>query len=380
MPNNITVNSTTYGTHEVGGTHYPVQKMGYGSNGSINVMDTKPATEDTSLNIIAELTELNTNITLGAKDESQSLAVADSSLTIFTSASGAPNQNTDLLTNSVNGWYDVGDFTTATVQIITSAGISGGGVIFEHTNDSALYPAGLATFGYEITGAQSTPLSGLTLAASTSRILKFPLHCKYFRIRTTSSVTGGTVQVSLGLSQRVLAHTTSQVYQTNATNFNVTANGTSGHNGTAAGNPVTIGAIAKNAPTTGITNGNGSRLACTPTGLLLTQPYADAAQDWHGSAVLTTTADTALKAAAGGSVRNYCTNIDYINTSAVATTLLIKDGTTVIWTGYAPANMTTPASVVFSRPRRTAANTVLNIAAGTAGANIYVNASGFIDV
>jgi hypothetical protein len=58
--------------------------------------------------------------------------------------------------------------------------------------------------------------------------------------------------------------------------------------------------------------------------------------------------------------------------------LLVKDGATVIFRGYLPANMSGDSDYVFPTPLKTTANAALNFAAITTGANIYVNAQGYV--
>ena len=301
-------------------------------------------------------------IAKGAATEADSIAVADSSLTIVTGVAGPHIQNIDMITNVVNGWFDVGDFTSTTVQLITSPGISGGAVIFEQTNDTTLAAAGSAIFGYDVAVATPTaPLFTINLSASTVRVIRFPLHCKYFRVRTSTAVLGGTAQVSMALSQRPLAHTANHVYSSSAANFSAMVSGSAGHASAATGNPVSVAGVVKTAVAAAGTNGNVSRLSVSASGANVTMPYSIPELDWQSSVVITTATDVTLKTAGGATVRNYCTNIDYINTSAVATTIIIKDGTTAIWTGYAPANMTLPASIAFIRPKKTAVNTAFSM-------------------
>lgn len=97
----------------------------------------------------------------------------------------------------------------------------------------------------------------------------------------------------------------------------------------------------------------------------------------HATAPVTTTADLAVKAAAGGNLRNYITSFQYQNIGAVATEVVLKDGSTIIWRGYAAASMAAPACVNFGTPLRGSANTAVNFAAITTGANIYINTQGY---
>lgn len=109
-------------------------------------------------------------------------------------------------------------------------------------------------------------------------------------------------------------------------------------------------------------------------------PHAIAASRWNYAGVtggLTDTSDTAVMAAGGASVRNYMTAIQYCNTSAVASEIVVKDGSTVIWRGMAPASMTSPVSVPFDVPLRGTANTALNVAMITTATATRVSAQGY---
>ncbi len=92
---------------------------------------------------------------------------------------------------------------------------------------------------------------------------------------------------------------------------------------------------------------------------------------------ITDAADVTLAAAGGASVRNYLASIQYHNTSATASEIVIKDGSTVIWRGYAPASMTVPATVAFEVPLKGTANTALNVAMITTGTATRVSAQGY---
>lgn len=84
-----------------------------------------------------------------------------------------------------------------------------------------------------------------------------------------------------------------------------------------------------------------------------------------------------IKAAGAAGVRNYTTALQYQNTNATPTEVVLKDGATVIWRGYAPANMTQPALVVFPNPLKGTAATAINFTCITALANVYVDAQGY---
>lgn len=102
--------------------------------------------------------------------------------------------------------------------------------------------------------------------------------------------------------------------------------------------------------------------------------------DWSYAAAsggIVNTTDAVLKAATAGQRTHLC-SLQIKNTHAtVATEIVVKDGSTVIWRGYAPAVMLTSDCIVFETPLVGTANTALNVAAITTGAAVYVNAQGY---
>jgi len=82
------------------------------------------------------------------------------------------------------------------------------------------------------------------------------------------------------------------------------------------------------------------------------------------------------------SLRNYLTDLSFVNNSATATAISILDGSTVIWTGYADHNPgaqpAVPVVVNLNTPLRGSPNTALNIQCATTGAGVYWSASGFV--
>ncbi len=144
-------------------------------------------------------------------------------------------------------------------------------------------------------------------------------------------------------------------------------------------NPVAIGGRASNANIAAM-SATGDLVAqlMTMIGVSIFKPYSLPEADWTNSIVLTTNTDTSLKAAAGAGIKNYLTALQVQNTHAtVETTLIIKDGTTARFTINLPANMSAPVPIIFPSPIQTAANAVLNVACGTTGSNVLVNAQGY---
>lgn len=109
------------------------------------------------------------------------------------------------------------------------------------------------------------------------------------------------------------------------------------------------------------------------------------AADWQYAtpiaSPITTNATVALKAASNNA-RNYLSSMQIYNTSATVPTIVtIKDGTTVIWTGYLPLTSATlqvmPVEVTFPKPIKGSIGTALNFAVNTTGANIFISAQGY---
>lgn len=99
-----------------------------------------------------------------------------------------------------------------------------------------------------------------------------------------------------------------------------------------------------------------------------------------GSGGIADTSDVTLVAAAGANKSNYLKSVQFINKDAsVGTEVVIKDGSTVIWRGFAPAAMITSNNVSFDVPLSSSPNTALKAAAITNSAELYINAQGYQD-
>lgn len=95
------------------------------------------------------------------------------------------------------------------------------------------------------------------------------------------------------------------------------------------------------------------------------------------------TADVALKAGSGAGKYNYLTSLQLMNADvAVATEVVVKDGSTVLFRTYLPmlaaSTAPVPVSFKFDPPLVGSNNTALNIAVITTSAMVYANAQGFV--
>lgn len=138
--------------------------------------------------------------------------------------------------------------------------------------------------------------------------------------------------------------------------------------------------VARTANPATYTNGVASDLTITTVGALVAKPYSIPELDWQYAGVaggIIDTVDKVAKAAGAAGIRNYVTGVDLINVGTVATEFVIKDGATVVWRTFLPANMTTPVDVTFSTPLRGTAATAVNLACITTGAAVYANTQGY---
>ena len=109
-----------------------------------------------------------------------------------------------------------------------------------------------------------------------------------------------------------------------------------------------------------------------------------------GTTPLSTTTSTLVNAAQSTTdyngntikLRNYLTDLSFVNNSSTATAISILDGSTVIWTGFADHNPNAqpavPVVVNLTTPLKGSPNTALNIQCATTGAGVYWSASGFV--
>lgn len=123
-------------------------------------------------------------------------------------------------------------------------------------------------------------------------------------------------------------------------------------------------------------SGTAQGTAANPTVVASSAP----ADRWFYAGItggITDTADVVVKAAGGASVRNYLTRLQYANASAaVSSEIVVKDGSTVIWRGWAQ-QAGLAQGIAFDPPLQSTANTALNVAMITTGTATRVSAQGF---
>jgi hypothetical protein len=154
--------------------------------------------------------------------------------------------------------------------------------------------------------------------------------------------------------------------------------GAAAHDAAVAGNPARIGARAQSATLAAVATGDTVDCIADLNGKLVVAPYALPETLVTGcTAAITGTSDTAVIASAGTGVRNYVTSVLVTNSHATVNTVVeIKDGSTVIWRGYAQC-LGGGFACTFPVPLRGTAATAINAANITTGSNTYVSVSGY---
>jgi len=156
--------------------------------------------------------------------------------------------------------------------------------------------------------------------------------------------------------------------------------GQAAHDAVVSGNPVRLAGRALSAAYTTVATGDTADLITTLQGALVTRPFQIPELEWSYAALsggVVNTTDVALAAAAGAGLRRYVTSVQLKNANAVATEVVLKDGSTIIWRGHLSASMGGTEEIIFSDPLRTTANAALNFACITTGAQVYINAQGY---
>jgi hypothetical protein len=146
----------------------------------------------------------------------------------------------------------------------------------------------------------------------------------------------------------------------------------------ATSNPLIMGGVARTAlPASTVVGGDAIRSTFSTSGQLVQKPYAVPELDFVFNGTVTTNTQTAIRAAQGATVRQNITQIIYQNTNATATTLTIQEASNTLIQVSCPANMANPVSLPFPTPLRSGLNAALNYTAGTTGANVLLNVTGF---
>lgn len=160
----------------------------------------------------------------------------------------------------------------------------------------------------------------------------------------------------------------------------VLAGGETAHDSSvSAADPVLVGWEARGSDGTAVTSGDAVRAISTLLGKSVVYPYALPGSTWSyaSQTAVTDAADDVAKAAGAAGVRHYISSVQVINgDDDTGTAVVIKDGSTVIWQGWAEQTGG-GCSAKFDPPLRGTAATAVNVANVTTGATTFFNLQGF---
>jgi hypothetical protein len=142
--------------------------------------------------------------------------------------------------------------------------------------------------------------------------------------------------------------------------------------------PMLVGGIVRTAlPAATVVAGDAVRATFSRSGQLVLKQFAPGDLDFVVNTTVTTATQTAIRAAQGANICQNVTQITYQNTNATATTLTIQDASATLIAISVPASMTLAQQLTFPTPLRGSANAALNYTAGTTGASVLLNVTGF---
>ncbi len=318
---------------------------------------------------------------LGASEPSNALPVSFATK-VLVSGNAGMTTGLNLLAADGASATAVEAYHSVLFQILSTAGITAGVISFEQSLDGLTWFPLLST---DAAAVNLNPASTLTVAANTTRSFSAGLMGRFLRLRVSTNMVGGSVRAVAVLSQHVHRPAALNVQQGTAASMLVTATpsgtytvgGAAAQSAASSGKPVRAAGRVNTAADTTLVAGDVSDLFMSTSGQLIVKPFAAGELDWQYTAVLTNSTAAAARAAGAAGIRNYVTGVQFQNTSATPTTVLLLDNATVIAQFHAPANMAVPAVVSLTTPVRGTAATALNVQCGTTGANLLINVQGY---
>lgn len=254
-------------------------------------------------------------------------------------------------------------FNSVVVQL---QGTFTGTISFQVSNDTTTWAA---VAGWATTGAAAP----VTTATAVGQWV-FPCAGRYFRVQVTTGGSGAPVAV---VTLKSFAAWSPQSTPT----MNIGAIGAStlaAEDSAASTVPMLVGGIVRTAlPAATVVAGDAVRATFSRSGQLVFKQFAPGDLDFIVNTTVTTATQTAIRAAQGANICQNVTQITYQNTNATATTLTIQDASATLIAISVPASMTLAQQLTFPTPLRGSANAALNYTAGTTGASVLLNVTGF---
>jgi hypothetical protein len=248
--------------------------------------------------------------------------------------------------------------------------------------------AGTQTFEVSNNGSAWSSVAGWVVAGAASPVTSvtasghwvFPCAGRFFRVRF-STYTSGIAVVNLVLKNQPAFFPASSpnIAANSSVNIGQIGAGAIVAEDTAStANPLIVGGVVRTAlPAATVVAGDAVRATFSRSGQLLIKQFASCDLDFIVNTTVTTNAQTAIRIAQGADIRQSVTSITFQNTNATATTLTIQDASATLIAISVPASMTLPVQLTFPTPLKGSANAALNYTAGTTGASVLLNVTGF---
>jgi hypothetical protein len=262
--------------------------------------------------------------------------------------------NVDLLTETVNGWFDAYELNSGQIQIIASAGITAGAIIFEQTNDATV-ATGVALQVNEVNTSAITT-TAINIAASSNRMFQMAILSRYIRVRISTAFVGGTVKAASYFSTQPVSSLMTLVTQQSGTTMTLAAlaagannigkvnidNGQGAEDAVAVGNSLRVGGKVKTVMPLTLVDNDQVDLTLTTGRQLLTKEFSPTELDLPNMTGFISNSAVAqiLKNASGASVRNFITRLAIdADALSAATQLVIRDAS-IAGTGQASNTLT----------------------------------------
>lgn len=317
---------------------------------------------------------------------------------ILTGPAAQSTVATDALTgNATSGassWTDVSGKRTAFIQLIGSAGIASGSVIFEVTNDTTNAVAGTPTLYTKANpsfGNDLPSIAAVSIAASTMNTYIVPITGKYIRVRINTAFVSGTIQAVALFSPDPFVPLTNYVLNTGTAvsivPLTITGNRTqSAAASTSSAAGILAGGAVLTADDTTLVANDFATLKFTTAGQLVQKPYGTRENDWTYAAatggISNTTTAVTIKAAGAANIRNFITGIQLdADTLGAVTEVAIRDGAggTVLWRKKIQTGGLSDGSYTFTTPLQGSVATLMEVVtlSATVTGGVFVNVQGY---
>ena len=391
-----TEDGAVFSTDLVGGEHVPLSKIAFGAYGTVTLVDsttTNPfpiALSDTDKAVLDAVAASLVTIDLDTSNitacDTGAVVIASGTVTTVSTVTNLAQMGGVAISLNT-GVRDTGTqrVTIATNDVVPISGtVTASGPVTD--TELRATPVPISGSITNVSGTVSLPTNAATettvaglLTDTELRATPVPVSGTLTTVTTVTAVTDitNTVTVDNGGTFAV------QVDAAAVTSLGLIDNTIVAHDeavSVSTGLSV-IGFEARSTEPTAVASADATRGLATLLGKQVTIPYAIPASTWNYATATLGVTDTATdeaKAAGAAGVINYVTSVQVINGHATtATEVVILDGASVMWRGWAEA-AGGGVSAKFDPPLRGTAATAINVANITNLAKTYFNLQGYV--